>query len=252
MRISDCRLRIESTRYIRDELNISGGRRPYAQEVFVTERRHGNCGLPIGNFNPQSAIRNSDGLLEQSNAVFTVYLCHANLHNLILSRLDMLAHIVCLDRKLPVSPVDQHGKLHPPRAAKIDQAVERCAHSAAGIEDVIHQDQAQVIDVEFDGGFAQQGVISDCREIVTVQRYVEDSIENGTLEDRLNLFAEAPSEMHTTAPDADNGEFSIWAEFLHDLGCDSGQRQVHLLGVHLKLAFDLFRHAGFQMCRNPQ
>ena len=53
---------------------------------------------------------------------------------------QVLAHVVGADRQLAVAAVGQHGQLHAPRAAVVEQRVDRRAHGAAGVEHVVHQD----------------------------------------------------------------------------------------------------------------
>jgi hypothetical protein len=70
----------------------------------------------------------------------------SDIHPLIGQRLDIPADVVSADRQFTLSAIDQHRELNRIGPAEISQGGERGAHRAAGIEDVVNQDDASAID----------------------------------------------------------------------------------------------------------
>ena len=58
--------------------------------------------------------------------------------------------VVGLHRQLAAAAIEQHRQLHPRRPAEVEDLVERGADGAAGVEDVVDQDDVLVVDREVD------------------------------------------------------------------------------------------------------
>ena len=74
---------------------------------------------------------------------------------------------------------------------------------------IIHQYKAEIVYVEIDQCFPQYWKAADGREVVPIQRNIQDTGRDGAFEYRLYLVAQSLGQMNTAAPDADKGEF-IW------------------------------------------
>ena len=86
---------------------------------------------------------------------------------------DALADVVGLDRELAVAAVDEDREADRARPAEVDDAVERGADGAAGVEDVVAEDDRPSVQVEVDLRLLDQGLRRDRREVVAVERDVE-------------------------------------------------------------------------------
>ena len=84
-----------------------------------------------------------------------------------------------LDRQLAVAAIDQDQQLHAPGTAVIEEGVERGADGAAGIEDVVHEDDVAAGDVAADGADGDGGTGACGGEVVAVEADVEDTGLNG-------------------------------------------------------------------------
>ncbi len=77
------------------------------------------------------------------------------------------------DGELAVAAVDEHGELDAARASVIEEGVEGGTNGAAGVEDVVDQDDVLVLDVELHGAGADLGAMADGGEVVAVESDVE-------------------------------------------------------------------------------
>src|SRR5262245_12939111 len=88
------------------------------------------------------------GLLRflDDHAVLSVVLAQTHGHALPSRGGQVLADVVGANGQLPVAAVDEHGELHHLGAAEVDHGVERGADRASGEEDIVHEDDALVLD----------------------------------------------------------------------------------------------------------
>src|SRR5437899_12091306 len=85
--------------------------------------------------------------LHDPDLVGAVGLLEHDFDDLALGRRHALADVVGLDGDLPVPPVDQHRQADRPRPPEIDDPVERRADGAAGVENVVAEDESPAVDV---------------------------------------------------------------------------------------------------------
>ena len=85
-------------------------------------------------------------------SVDPVALLEADVDPLLARGRQVLADVVGADRQLAVAAVAEHGELDPPRAAVVEERVDRGAHGAAGEEDVVDEDDGAAAEVEVDVG----------------------------------------------------------------------------------------------------
>ena len=140
----------------------------------------------------------------------------------------------------------EHGELHGPRAAEVDQLVERGPHGAAGIEDVVAEDHHAVVDRARQVGALDLRLGADGREVVAIESDVEDA--DGDLDrlQALDLGGDLLGERDAAGADADQEdgpEVAVMA--LDDLSDHATDDPSHLLGVEdRRLGRQVFRHAG--------
>ena len=155
-----------------------------------------------------------------------------DLDDLALRGRDLLAHEVGLDRQLAVAAVDQHGELHDARPAEVDQLVERRAHGAAGVEDVVAEDDPAVVDRPRQMGPLDQRLRADGREIVAVESDVEGADGDLGPFHPLDLGGDLLGEGDAAGADADQQEGGeVAAVALGDLPRHPANDPSHLLGV---------------------
>ena len=82
--------------------------------------------------------------------VDAVDLLDADVHALVARGRQVLADVVGPDRQLAVAAVGQHRQLHPLRAPVVEERVDRGAHGASRVEDVVDQDHRHAVDREVD------------------------------------------------------------------------------------------------------
>src|SRR4051794_25278350 len=82
----------------------------------------------------------SRGLLHQQNFFHAVDLLELHFDNLGVGGLDGASDIARFDRQLAMSAIDEHQQLHARRASLLEEAIERGADGAAGVQHVVHQD----------------------------------------------------------------------------------------------------------------
>src|SRR5664280_2268324 len=119
---------------------------------------------------------------------------------------DLLADVLGLDRQLAAATVDEHGEEDLPWAAEIEDRVHRGADRAPREEHVVAENHVAALDRERDLRLLEDRRGRDCREVVAVERDVEEP--NGHL-DALrprDLGREALRERDATRADPDEGE----------------------------------------------
>ena len=89
--------------------------------------------------------------------------------------LDLAADEAGFDGQLAVAAVDEDEQLDARGAAVIEQGVERGANGAAGVEDVVHEDDVLAGDGEVDFGGVEDGLRGDGGEVVAVEGDIQDA-----------------------------------------------------------------------------
>ena len=87
----------------------------------------------------------------------------------------MLADVVRLNRQLAmfVAPIDQHGELHASRPAKINQLIQRGANRAAGVQNVVNQNDVAVFNIPGKFSAADDWLCADRRKVVAIKSDVQ-------------------------------------------------------------------------------
>src|SRR5205085_11239431 len=96
-------------------------------------------------FNKKAATRAASGCsfccgsFHDDDSLVFIKVGEHHLNNLALLRRHMLTDVVRLNRQLAmfIAAIDQYGKLHAARPSEIDQLIQRSAHSATGVQNIV-------------------------------------------------------------------------------------------------------------------
>lgn len=128
--------------------------------------------------------------------------------------------------------VDQHGKLHFLRAAKIHQLIECGSDRAARIKDVVNEYDLLAVNVVVKFGAVHNGVGSDGRKVVAVKRDIEDPVKRLDILKAFDLVAKPFRKRNAASPDTDEIEILGTVILLDDLGREPSQSTVHCRSIH--------------------
>src|SRR5262245_53563530 len=125
----------------------------------------------------------SGGSLEDPDLVGAVGLLEHDLDDFPLGGGHALSDVVGLDRDLAVPPVDQDRETDHPGPPEVDQPVQRRPNGAAGVEDVVAEDDGPAVQVEVDLGLLQERLRRHKGQVVAVERDVERADREGLLDE---------------------------------------------------------------------
>ena len=171
------------------------------------------------------------GPLQDPDLVGAVGLLEHHLDDLPVGRRDALADVVGLDRELAVPAVDQDGEADRPRAAEVDDAVERRPDRPPGVEHVVAQQDRAAVQVEVDLGLLQQGLRRDGREVVAVERDVQGADREVLLDQVREPGRQAGGQRDAPGPDADQGQLREVLLALGDLVRHAVDHAPNAIGV---------------------
>ena len=182
--------------------------------------------------------------LGDRHLVCAVDLLEADVDPLLARRRQVFADVVGADRQLAVAAVAEDGELHPLRAAVVEERLDRGAHGAAGVEDVVDEDDGAVGEVEVDVG----GVDDRLRggrlgaDVVAVEGDVEVADRQLGAGQLAEEDVEAAGQDGAASVDADDRQTLRIGVLLGDLVGDPPQRspQIVVLQHDLLTHFDCF------------
>ena len=175
-------------------VDLRGGveheRRVGAVQVGRLEQVPLHCGLPLGH----------------EHLVDAVDLGEVDLHLLAARGRHVLADEVGPDRQLAVAAVDEDGELDRAGPAEVAQRVERRAHRAAGVEDVVDEHDEPVVDAGVGQHRGLQRADAAQPQVVAVERDVDGADVDRRAGERLDAGGEPPGERGAAGRDADEDE----------------------------------------------
>src|SRR5271157_3132607 len=155
------------------------------------------------------------------------------------------AHEAGLDRQFAMAAVDEHAKLNAARTPMIEQRIERRARGPAGIENVVHQDDVLVLDLELHRARPHFRPMTDRREIVAVERDVQRAHRHFGFLDASQHLCQPLRQRHTAAHDSHQPEIRDAIVFLHDFVCQPNQSTFDFRsGKDLRLLPEVGRAGG--------
>ena len=157
-----------------------------------------------------------------------------HLHALRQRRRQVLADVVGFDRQLAMAAIDEDHQLDGARAAELDQRIERGANRPSGVEHIVDEQNAFLVDRKRNLGSPNHWLGTDrmTHEIVAIQRDVERAGGNLALADLADALRQPLGERDAARADADERQFFDAAIAFEDFVGDAGERTTHSLGIH--------------------
>src|SRR6516225_2857319 len=93
--------------------------------------------------------------VDKDDALFLIDFDKSDLDDFRVAGLHRATDILCLDRHLAVAAVNQHTQRNTLGAPEVEQAVHGGANGAAGIENVVDQDEVHVVHAKINIGGLQ-------------------------------------------------------------------------------------------------
>jgi dihydroorotate dehydrogenase (NAD+) catalytic subunit len=141
-----------------------------------------------------------------------------------------------LDGHFTVAAVDEDAERDALGPAEVEETVHGGANSAAGVKHVVHEDQVHAVHGKSNVRGLQDGLGSNFREVVAIERDVESADWHLDAIDSTHGPGDALGERHSPAADANEREVSRAAAFLNNLMGKALQSPVDLGSGH-QLAF---------------
>ena len=144
----------------------------------------------------------------------------------------ILADEVCTDRQFAVAAVDEDCELDGLRAAHVDDGIERCADRAARVEHVVDEHDCLARDVDRQFRLMNDWLIRERREVIAIERDVEDTDWRLLALDMLDIGSDALRNRHAARADAHDDDVVDALVALDDLMRDARQGAANPLGIH--------------------
>src|SRR5882762_8375276 len=112
---------------------------------------------------------------DEHHALFPVNFIQANFYNFGVAGLHRTANESGLDRQFAMPSVNQHAQAHAFRAPEVEQTIHGGPNRSSGVKHMVDQDEILVVHWKRDVARLQDGVGSDFREVVTIQRDIQRS-----------------------------------------------------------------------------
>lgn len=115
-----------------------------------------------------------------------------------------------------MASIDEDTHADTARPAQIEKAVHGGAGGAAGVENIIDQNEILVVDEEWNFRGLDHGLRSDGGKIVAIEGDIERADGHVDMREALDRFGEALREWHAAATYADQREIRCAAALFHD------------------------------------
>ena len=148
----------------------------------------------------------SGDFLDQQHLLSLVDFFELDFDDLVVGGLHAAAHKARFDRKLAVAAVDQHQQLHARRASVVEQRIQGGANGAAGVQDVVHQDDVLAGDRERDFRGIHHGLAGNGGQVIAVQSDIQDADRDLAVLEGLDSVRQALRHGHAAAANADKGQ----------------------------------------------
>ena len=180
--------------------------------------------------------------LGDRHPVCAVDLLEADVDPLLAGGRQVLADVVGADRQLAVAAVAEDRQLHPLRTAVVEERLDRGADGAAGVEDVVDEDDRALAEVEVDVGGVDDGLRAGClgADVVAVEGDVEVADRQVAAGQLTEEDVEAAGQDGAASVDADDRQALGIGVLLGDLVGDPPQRSPQIV----VLQHDLLVHFG--------
>jgi hypothetical protein len=159
-----------------------------------------------------------------------VDLAESHLDDFLFRSLHVPADKGRLDRKLAMSPVDEHKQLHTPWTAVVEQRVECGPDRSSRVQDVVDEDNVTACNIESNrpGADYRPGIMR--RQVVAIEAYVKNTRVNRLFFDAADQRAQAFRKRNPTAFDADKTQIAAAVALLYDFVREPNERALDLRG----------------------
>src|SRR5438477_3583052 len=166
-------------------------------------------------------------LLHDQNFVLVIGLGEFHFDHFVRVGRHGLADDVRVNRQLAMSAIDEHGEHHFARTSEVDQRIERGAHGAAGVENVVDEHDDLVVDRLRQLRRLHHRLRRDRREVVAIERDVEDA-ERHLLPFHIgDLFRHSFADGNSPTTNADDEQIFEAAILLDDFNRHATDRAIH-------------------------
>src|SRR3972149_4601708 len=148
------------------------------------------------------AVSGRDG---DHDLVHAVGLAEMYLDALLAGGREVLADVICLYRQLPVSPVNEHGKLNGQRPAEVHKGVHGGPGGGPGKEHIVDHNDLLAVDRRYLHPFERR-LVFFYAEVVPVEGRVNSPDGETDAFDLLDLFPEPQCEMVAPCRDTENNK----------------------------------------------
>lgn len=151
-----------------------------------------------------------------------------------------LSDKIRLDRQFAMlaPTIDQDCQLYLSRAAKVHKLIESGSDGPTCIKDVVDQNYDLALYIRVELGPVHDRIRSDGREVIAIERDVDDPVLRTFAFDRLDLVDYPLGERYTSPPDPYNVQILCTMIFLNDLRREARQCTFHPRAVHYSGFFD--------------
>ena len=125
-----------------------------------------------------------------------------------------------------MSAVDEDQELDALGAAMVEERIERGADGAAGVEDVVHQDDVAAFDVEADLALFDDWTDIAGGEVIAIEADVEHAGLDGLALDGLDELTDTLRKRNAAALDADEADVGGAVVALYDLVRETDEESV--------------------------
>jgi hypothetical protein len=154
------------------------------------------------------------------------------------ARLHVAADVLCFDGHFAMAALDKNAERNAPGAAEVEKAVHGGTDGAAGVEDVVDEDEVHVVNAERDIGRLEYGVGRDFGKVVAIESDVESADGDINAVNAAHGARDALGEGYATAADADECKVFGAARFLHDFVSQALKSTVNFGRGHQLRFFD--------------
>src|SRR5208282_996081 len=171
-------------------------------------------------------------------ALFRIDLAETHFDDFRLASLHGAADKLGFNRHFAMAAVDEHAERNALRAAEIEETVHGGADGAAGVKDVVDEDEVHAIHAESNVGGLENSLGRDFREVVAIKRNIQRADGDIDAVDTAHGLRYALCQRYAAATDADQGEMLGAATLLDNLMGQASQGAVDLRGGHQLGFFD--------------
>src|SRR5579862_3735328 len=170
--------------------------------------------------------------LDQQNLIVLVDLAELDFDDFAAACGNGFANVGCFDGKFAMAAIDEDGELNAAGTTVIEQRVERGAHSASGVKNIIAKYDIAAFDVESYRARRDDWPNASRGQVIAIELDVESASIDRSLLDARDEFAKPLGQRNAAALDSYQGEIFAAVAFLNNLMGKAHQSTFDLRGRH--------------------